>query len=97
MFYLVHNSDAKSAITNGIRQSIQFLAGMGVLSVALLMEKKGFVTILIVTISSIYENIVLKIAKMSDSFLLIFIFRQKIPALNMMGNSTLCQLDFVRA
>ncbi|CBL02410.1 hypothetical protein FPR_22230 [Faecalibacterium prausnitzii SL3/3] len=60
------------------------------------MVKKRYVNILTKKELHIFANIALKIAKTRDSFLLIFIFRRKILALNMMDSNILYQLGFVK-
>nr|DAT80419.1 MAG TPA: hypothetical protein [Bacteriophage sp.] len=88
--------NVRNVVTNGQQLSIQFLAGMDVQSVVLLMVKKKYAIISIVMALITYENTVLKIVKMNGSFLLISIYHQKILALNTTGNNILCLLGLAR-
>ncbi|RHQ27655.1 hypothetical protein DWY95_08890 [Faecalibacterium sp. AF28-13AC] len=88
--------NVRNVVTNGQQLSIQFLAGMDVQSVVLLMVKKKYAIISIVMALITYENTVLKIVKMNGSFLLISIYHQKTLALNTTGNNILCLLGLAR-
>lgn len=88
--------NVRNVVTNGQQLSIQFLAGMDVQSVVLLMVKKKYAIISIVMALITYENTVLKIVKMNGSFLLISIYHQKITCIEYDGNNILCLLGLAR-